>query len=224
MVGAVRSAGSTVLSAVVNSIQALPGKLLAFGRQAITSLGNAIQAGVSLLKSKATALSNSVVNGIKALPSKMLSIGRDIVYGIGNGLANATGWLIGKIKSLCTDSLDAIKAFFKIGSPSKLMRDEVGRWLPAGIGVGIEKYGYEANKAMANMARNAVGAANAEFNGSSLNLPGANGTTGAPGTGSRGGVGATYVFNQYNNSPKALSRKDIYRQTKNALKFATSNA
>ena len=30
----------------------------------------------------------------------------------------------------------------------------------------------------------------------------------------------TYTFNQYNNSPKALSRLEIYRQTKNQLQFA----
>lgn len=30
----------------------------------------------------------------------------------------------------------------------------------------------------------------------------------------------TYTFNQYNNSPKALSRLEIYRQTRNQLNFA----
>ena len=30
----------------------------------------------------------------------------------------------------------------------------------------------------------------------------------------------TYTFNQYNNSPKPLSRLEIYRQTKNQLNFA----
>ncbi len=222
MIGAVKAAGGNVLTAIASAIQALPGKLLAFGKSAITSLGNAIQTGVSLLKSKATAVANSIVSAVNALPGKMLSIGRNIVEGIGNGIVNATSWLIGKIQQLCNGALDAIKAFFKIGSPSKLMRDEIGRWLPAGIGVGVEKYGKVANKAMVNMAKDAVSAANAEFNGSSLNLPGVNGTPGAPGTGGRGG--AVYNFYQYNTSPKPLSRRDVYRQTKNALKFATSNA
>ena len=34
-------------------------------------------------------------------------------------------------------------------------------------------------------------------------------------------AGATYNFYQYNTSPKALSRREIYRQTKNQLRFAT---
>lgn len=41
------------------------------------------------------------------------------------------------------------------------------------------------------------------------------------GTGSQiGAVTNNYTFNQTNNSPKALSRLDIYRQTKNQLNFA----
>jgi hypothetical protein len=44
----------------------------------------------------------------------------------------------------------------------------------------------------------------------------------ANGMGAAGGT--TYNFYQYNNSPKALNRAEIYRQTKNQLRFATANA
>ena len=37
-----------------------------------------------------------------------------------------------------------------------------------------------------------------------------------------GGNTSTYTFNQYNNSPKALSRLEIYRQTRNQLNFANN--
>ena len=33
-------------------------------------------------------------------------------------------------------------------------------------------------------------------------------------------AGASYVFNQTNNSPKALSRYEIYRQTRNLVAMA----
>ena len=36
-------------------------------------------------------------------------------------------------------------------------------------------------------------------------------------------AGNTMIFNQYNNSPKALSRLEIYRQTRNQLAFARGN-
>jgi hypothetical protein len=75
---------------------------------------------------------------------------------------------------------------------------------------------------MVKSTRGIVAAANAELSGSTIGGPKVN-APGAPGTGGGRG-GATYNFYQYNTSPKPLSRKDVYRQTKNALKFATSTA
>lgn len=222
MVGAVRSAGSNVLSAVVNAIKALPSKLLAFGRQAITSLGNAIQVGVSTVKTKATAIVNGMVNAFQSLPGKMVQIGKSAIQGVIDGIGAMVGKLYDSIKNALSGLVDKAKAALGINSPSKVFRDAVGRWIPAGIGAGIEKYAKVANSAMVDMAKGAVSAANAEFAGSTLDVPGVSGN-GAPGTGGKRG-GATYNFYQYNTSPKALSRRDIYRQTKNALKFATSNA
>lgn len=221
MVGAVSSAGSNVLSAVVNVIKALPGRLLSFGKTAVSSLGSAIGGGIGTIKSKASAIFDAVVDTIKGLPGKMLSIGTDLVKGLWNGISDMTGWIIGKLESFGDDVLDGIKRFFGIASPSKVMAQEVGRWLPAGMAEGIAANTKTAVKAMRNSARQALSAANAELSGGELDVPGVNGP-GPNGQGGRGG--ATYVFNQYNNSPKALNRREIYRNTKNALKFATSNA
>lgn len=69
--------------------------------------------------------------------SNIVDIGKNIVEGIWNGIKGATNWLIGKIKGFCSDALGAIKGFFGIESPSRVMRDEVGRFISEGIGVGI---------------------------------------------------------------------------------------
>lgn len=66
-------------------------------------------------------------------------IGLNIVKGIGEGLLSAGSWLMDKVKELCGGVVDGIKDFFGIHSPSRLMRDEIGRYLPAGIGVGFDK-------------------------------------------------------------------------------------
>lgn len=222
MVGAVRAAGANVLNAVVAAIRALPGKLLAIGRSAMTSIGNAIQTGITTVRSKATAIVNAITTTMQSLPGKMLSVGKYLVQGIWNGISSATSWIKGKISGWVGDVESFIKNLFGIGSPSKLMRDEVGRWLPAGMAVGVEKNTKAATKAMRNMARDAVSAANAELSGSTINGPRRPPGPRAPGT-SGGRGGATYVFNQYNTSPKPLDRKGVYRQTKKALKFATGN-
>ena len=221
-VSIIKTKATAILTGSVNAIQALPSKLLSIGRNAITSLGNAFQTGVSTLKSKASAIVKGITNAFSSLRSKMVSIGKNAIQGVIDGIGAMVGKLYDSIKDALSGLVDKAKDALGISSPSRVLAEHVGRWIPAGIASGIEKYSNVANRAMVDMAKGAVGAANAELNGSSLNMPGVNGSS-APGTGGGRG-GATYVFNQYNNSPKALSRKDIYRQTKNALKFATSNA
>ena len=61
-----------------------------------------------------------------------------MVDGLWNGIQNAKNWLLGKIKQWCGSILDGIKAFFGIHSPSTVMRDEVGKYLAQGLGVGFD--------------------------------------------------------------------------------------
>lgn len=65
-------------------------------------------------------------------------MGKNIIQGILVGMKNAAKSLMSFIVDLCASMLSSIKNFFKIGSPSKLMNKEVGKWIPAGIAVGIE--------------------------------------------------------------------------------------
>ena len=223
MVGTLRAAGTNVLTAIVSAIQALPGKLLAFGQQAITSLGNAIQVGVTTAKAKATEIVNGIVNAFQSLPGKMVQIGKEAINGVIAGISSMVGALYAKIYDACSGLVGKAMDALGINSPSKVFANIVGKAIPEGIAYGIDKNIGLATDAVVETARKTVAAANAEMARSTINGPTVN-AGGTAGTGRRGSMGATYVFNQYNNSPKALSRKDIYRQTKNALKFATSNA
>lgn len=137
VVNLVKNAGKTVLDGIVNVIKNLPQNLATLGRNAISDLGGAIRGMLNTVKSAATTIFNGIVDAIKNLPSKMLSIGKDIVRGLWNGISDMTGWVIGKIQGFGDRVLSGIKKFFGINSPSKLMKDEVGRYLAEGIGEGI---------------------------------------------------------------------------------------
>lgn len=106
---------------------------------------------------------NSVVNFIKSIPSKiasvpkkMLSIGKDIVKGIWNGINSAKDWIIDKIKSFASLLPKAIKKILKIGSPSKVFADEVGKWIPAGVAVGIDANTDSALKSINDMSNEMI--------------------------------------------------------------------
>lgn len=83
-------------------------------------------------------LFNAVVNGVKSIPSRMMSIGRNIVHGIWNGITGAAGWLRNKIFGFANNIIGGFKSAFGIHSPSRRMRDMVGKYIPQGISVGID--------------------------------------------------------------------------------------
>ena len=70
--------------------------------------------------------------------SGMFDVGKNIVMGIWDGITGAKDWLLNKIKSFAKTITQGIKDFFGIKSPSRVMRDQVGQWLPKGIAVGID--------------------------------------------------------------------------------------
>lgn len=86
---------------------------------------------------------SGIINTIKSifqqLPSQLIAIGKNMIEGLWNGIKNAKDWLLGKIKSWCGSILNGIKSFFGIHSPSTVMRDEVGKQIPAGMAIGIDK-------------------------------------------------------------------------------------
>ena len=72
------------------------------------------------------------------LPEKLKQIGKDAIAGLWNGIKERWTQMKDDFLSLIKGLVDGIKAAFQIGSPSKLMEKEVGRWIPAGVAVGIE--------------------------------------------------------------------------------------
>lgn len=137
VIGLVKSAGTKVLTTITDALKSLPTKLLDLGKKGVTGIVNGIKNMLGSIKSAATSIFNAVWDGIKSLPSKLLEIGKDLVRGLWNGISDMTGWVIDKIKGFGDSVLGGIKRFFGIESPSKVMRDQVGRYLAEGVGEGI---------------------------------------------------------------------------------------
>lgn len=135
----------------------------------------------------------------------MLSIGKNLVTGLWNGISNSFQWIKDKISGWVGNVMDFIKGLFGIHSPSAVMRDEVGKMLGLGMAEGIESSRNAVNGAVRKLGDAALGG-----------LSPVGGGAGA--SGAAGGRVINYTQNNY--SPRALSRREIYRQTHNALAFA----
>lgn len=199
----------------------LPGKML----EVRDSIVNGIRNSLGSIGSAAADIVSAIWDHIKELPGMMLDVGRDLVEGLWNGISDMVGWIGDKISGFGDSVLGGLKDFFGIASPSKVMRDEVGKFLPAGIAIGIEDSTLSAVKSVRSMAdklRNtAVESLNGMTSGAAYRMQ-QNPMTAA--VRKNAAVVNNYyktdnsrTVNQTNNSPKALSRLEIYRQTNNAL-------
>jgi len=143
--------GFKLLTALVDGIiKGIPqiGKAML---QGIKQIGNTIAANGPLLRASGQRLLYIVRDGLLSVLGSIGSVGLDIVRGIWSGISSGLGWIKSMISGWVGNVLDFIKRVFKIGSPSKLMADEVGRWIPAGIAVGIEDNTGLIDKAMTDL-------------------------------------------------------------------------
>ena len=210
-----------IMEALSELLGKLPGKMLGVR----DSIVNGIRNSLGSIGSAAADIVSAIWDHIKELPGMMLDVGRDLVEGLWNGISDMVGWVGDKISGFGDSVLGGLKDFFGIASPSKVMRDEVGKFLPAGIAIGIEDSTLSAVKSVRSMAdklRNtAVESLNGMTSGAAYRMQ-QNPMTAA--VRKNAAVVNNYyktdnsrTVNQTNNSPKALSRLEIYRQTNNAL-------
>jgi tape measure domain-containing protein len=136
-----------LINAIVNNLP----KIIQMGITLIVKLAEGLIKAIPQLVSKIPQIIGALVSGFGQFLSNMWDVGKNIVEGIWNGIKNAKDWLLGKVKEWCGNILNGIKAFFGIHSPSRVMRDEIGKRLPQGVAVGIEADTDEALKAIDNM-------------------------------------------------------------------------
>jgi len=82
---------------------------------------------------------NTIVNFFKELPNKMLNIGKNIITGLWNGISGMASWVTNKVKSFANNILSNMKKALGIHSPSRVFRDEVGKYIALGVGEGFDK-------------------------------------------------------------------------------------
>lgn len=216
-----KEAASNIWNNIVETVKALPGKIGEFFSGAFRKIVEFATSAPSKAKEAASGIFDSIKNTLEELPDKMLEIGENIVTGIWNGITGATQWLKDKVSGFVDGIVDGFtgKKGLDSHSPSRRMSKDVGRWIPAGIGVGMLDNTKSALRAVSKVSDSIVSAAQQKIpdivgimgsiSPAMLNAP-------APGGQVNNYYDNSRTVNQTNNSPKALSRLEIYRQTKNA--------
>lgn len=128
-----------IIKAIATGIvQNIPALLTAIG-QALAGILSAIGSKLREFGAKGREILQKIAEGIKNAISSVVNVGLDIVRGIWQGISNGLGWIKDKITGWVGDLLGFFKRLLKIGSPSKVFADEVGRYMAEGVGLGFTK-------------------------------------------------------------------------------------
>ena len=145
---------------------------------------------------------DAITQAFAGLPAQLEIIAKQCMQGFASGLTEDTNYLSRAVQDVANEIIKQFKNELQINSPSKVFAT-LGGFSAEGYGEGFIqqmkdlKSNLVASVPMQSIAR-AGGVVNHNQNSQTVNQ----------------------TFNQYNSSPKALSRLEIYRQTKNALAFS----
>lgn len=157
---------------LLNAIKNLPSKLKGLGENGLKEMGNGITGKLSGLKTTAGKILTNIIEAVKNLPKELSkkatsairdmkttfknvdwgSVGMNVVKGIAKGVGDFAWILVDKMTGLAQKAWEGVKDFFGIHSPSRLMRDTVGKMIPAGITVGLEKAFPDTLKTLMNQS------------------------------------------------------------------------
>ena len=127
----------TIIMAIINFFSL--SKFLSLGKNIVSGLWNGIKGMKGSLVEWIKGFAKNVLNFFKKPLDGIKSIGSNLVKGLWNGIKDMVGWIGDKIKGFGKSVLNGLKSFFGIKSPSRLFRDEIGKNLALGIGVGFDK-------------------------------------------------------------------------------------
>lgn len=131
-------AAPQMMKAIATGLLKGVGVLLSAGGKLISSLATAISSKLSAAGQKALALAKQIPQKIKAGLGSLASAGSALIEGLWGGIKAKFDGVVGRVKALAAKLPAAVKKVLGISSPSKVFM-EIGKWIPEGLALGIEK-------------------------------------------------------------------------------------
>ena len=146
------------------------------GRNSGTQFGIGVTSGIAsqngAVHGASSALKSSAHSGMSGGYSGGYSAGMAIGEGMMSGIYAMAGSVAAAAASIASSAVAAARSTLRINSPSKVFRDQVGRAIPEGMAVGIEKYGYYVDDSMTDLANKTIESGKKYTDGFGFNLPG----------------------------------------------------
>ncbi|HEP2841433.1 tape measure protein [Streptococcus dysgalactiae] len=154
MRGQVQSSMQAILSIITSVGSQMKSQGSQIGQQTARNIAQGISGGIGQSTGAMQALMNAVRSVGMSGVGSMRGIGAMIGQGLAQGMYSALGAVTAAANALVAQAERAARAKAQIHSPSRLFRDSVGRFLPMGVAVGIEKGSKYVDKAIGGMYDN----------------------------------------------------------------------
>lgn len=128
-----------IIAGIIGALVGAVPKIIATGVKLLISIIKNLPQIIAKIITAIPAIIKALIDGFGDYLSDMADIGLNLIKGLWNGIKNAGAWLRDKISGFFGGVVDSIKDFFGIASPSKLMRDQVGKFIAQGIWVGFNE-------------------------------------------------------------------------------------
>lgn len=142
----------TIIKSLVTAIVKSAGTLSSAGIVIMKRLQSGVSKGFSSIPKKVSSFAKRIPSAIKSGVGNLMTIGKNMIDGLWNGIKSKFDGVVSKVKSMASKLPKAVKKVLGISSPSKVFA-EIGKWIPEGLALGIEKnmkIAQNASNAMAN--------------------------------------------------------------------------
>ena len=195
------------------------------GRGVSTGITNGIRSGIG----SATSAMSSMVNSIQSIGmrgvSTMRYVGSMISQGLASGMYSALGAVTAAANAIVAQAERAARARARIHSPSRLFRDNVGRYIAQGIAVGIEQNTSDVTDSLAYVqkemsafkfdAEDLLGLGNNTLSQSlKMTLGASQAKAEKSDSGTNAEINNQYTFNYHGNKVDETEKRDIQRLMK----------
>lgn len=157
------SAGSQFVSNIGSAISAAPGRIWGVLSSAIGQAASFVGQMASKASQAGQQFASNIINTLSGIPGRVASIGGQIVSGIANGIRGAAGAVVSALGGVVNQAVEHAKSMLGIHSPSRVMRDLIGKNIARGVAVGIEDETATAVAAVRAMSAQVVDAGNASM-------------------------------------------------------------
>lgn len=157
------SAGQQFLSNIGGALGGLAGRVGGFLGSAIGQAASFVGQMASKASQAGQQFMSNIVSTLSGIPGRVASIGGQIVSGIANGIRGTAGAVVSALGGVVNQAVEHAKSMLGIHSPSRVMRNLIGKNIARGVAVGIEDETATAVSAVRAMSAQVVEAGNASM-------------------------------------------------------------